>query len=101
MVGVPHRPLLPSIPTFQNDLSATSTLRQPLNPSPPPNLGPLNKKLKRFRGGLVFQARRLCVPLNFRLESNKEEEGQADGGEASCGGKRGPAHTLTEPLTKL
>ena len=25
-------------------------------------------------GGLVFEAHRLCVPLNSRLESNKEEE---------------------------
>jgi len=30
--------------------------------------------MKRFRGGLVFQAHRLCVSLNSRLESNKEEE---------------------------
>ena len=28
----------------------------------------------RFRGGLVFKAHRLCVSLNSRLESNKEEE---------------------------
>ena len=28
----------------------------------------------RFRGGLVFKAPRLCVSLNSRLESNKEEE---------------------------
>jgi len=27
-----------------------------------------------FRGGLVFKAHRLCVSLNSRLESNKEEE---------------------------
>ena len=26
-------------------------------------------------GGLVFEAHRLCVSLNSRLESNKEEEG--------------------------
>ena len=30
--------------------------------------------MKRFRGGLVFKAHRLCVSLNSRLESNKEEE---------------------------
>ena len=30
--------------------------------------------LQRFRGGLVFKAHRLCVSLNSRLESNKEEE---------------------------
>ena len=30
--------------------------------------------MQRFRGGLVFKAHRLCVSLNSRLESNKEEE---------------------------
>ena len=30
--------------------------------------------MQRFRGGLVFEARRLCVSLNSRLESNKEED---------------------------
>ena len=32
--------------------------------------------LRRYdlRGGLVFEAHRLCVSLNSRLESNKEEE---------------------------
>jgi len=29
--------------------------------------------MQRFRGGLVFKADRLCVSLNSRLESNKEE----------------------------
>jgi len=28
----------------------------------------------RFRGGLVFKSHRLCVSLDSRLESNKEEE---------------------------
>jgi len=28
----------------------------------------------RFRGGLVSKAHRLCILLNSRLESNKEEE---------------------------
>ena len=28
----------------------------------------------RFRGGLVLKAHGLCVSLNCRLESNKEEE---------------------------
>ena len=32
------------------------------------------RNVKRFRGGLVFKAHRLCVSLNSRLESNKEEE---------------------------
>ena len=29
---------------------------------------------QHFRGGLVFKDHRLCVSLNSRLESNKEEE---------------------------
>jgi len=33
----------------------------------------LRRNVKRFRGGLVFEAHRLCVSLNSRLESNKEE----------------------------
>jgi len=36
--------------------------------------------VQRFRGGLVFKAHRLCVSLNSRLESNKEEE-EVPGGE--------------------
>ena len=34
----------------------------------------LHRNAKRFRGGLVFKAHRLCVSLNSRLETNKEEE---------------------------
>ena len=34
----------------------------------------LHRNMQRFRGGLVFKARRLYVSLNSRLESNKEEE---------------------------
>jgi len=34
----------------------------------------LHRNVQRFRGGLVFEAHRLCVSLNSRLESNKEEE---------------------------
>ena len=30
--------------------------------------------MQRFRGGLEFQAHRLCVSLNSRLESNQEEK---------------------------
>ena len=33
----------------------------------------LHRNVQRFRGGLVFKAHRLCVSLNSRLESNKEE----------------------------
>jgi len=35
---------------------------------------PVPRNVQRFRGGLVFKAHRLCVSLNSRLESNKEEE---------------------------
>jgi len=35
--------------------------------------------VQRFRGGLVFKAHELCVSLNSRLESNKEEEGWQPG----------------------
>ena len=31
-------------------------------------------RVQRFRGGLVFEAHRLCVSLNSRLEINKEEK---------------------------
>ena len=35
------------------------------------------RNVKRLRGGLVFKAHRLCVSLNPRLESNKEERREA------------------------
>ena len=35
---------------------------------------PLHRNVKRFRDGLLFKAHSLCVSLNSRLESNKEEE---------------------------
>ena len=35
-----------------------------------------DQTMQRFRGWLVFKAHRLCVSLNSRLESNKEQEGQ-------------------------
>ena len=35
--------------------------------------------MQRFRGGLVFKANRLCVSLNYRLESNTEEKKKFDG----------------------
>jgi len=34
----------------------------------------LHRNVPRFRGGLVFKADSLCVSLNSRLGSNKEEE---------------------------
>ena len=33
-----------------------------------------HRNVRRFRGGLAFKAHRLCVSLNSRLESTKEEE---------------------------
>jgi len=33
----------------------------------------LHRNVQRFRGGLVVKAVRLCVSLNSRRESNKEE----------------------------
>jgi len=41
-------------------------------------LDALDVRAHRFRGGLVFKAHRLCVSLNFRIESNKEEEKKTD-----------------------
>ena len=37
--------------------------------------------VKRFRGGLVFKAHRLCVSLDSRLESKKEQEEDSITGE--------------------
>ena len=33
----------------------------------------LHRNVQRFRGRLVFKTHRLCVSLNSRLESNKDE----------------------------
>jgi len=44
----------------------------------------------RVRGsGLVFKARMLCVSLNSRLESNKEEEEVRGVGKRTLGARRG------------
>ena len=40
----------------------------------PSEMFPVIEHVQRFRRGLVFKAHRLCVSLNSRLESNKEEE---------------------------
>ena len=45
----------------------------------PAQLALLRRNVKRFRGGLVFKAHRLCVSLNSRLKSNKDEEEEAVG----------------------
>jgi len=51
--------------------SATSTSRADISCAAQQ---PLYRNVQRFRGGLVFEAHRLCVSLNSRFESNKEEE---------------------------
>ena len=48
-----------------------------------------HRNVQRFRGGLVFKAHRLCVSLNSRRESNKEEE--EEGLEFRC--RANMAHT--------
>ena len=48
--------------------------------------GFVHRNVQRFRGGLVFQAHRLCVSLNSRLESNKEEEVRSGFGLRTCSG---------------
>ena len=63
------------------------------SPSPPQLRRPLLKKnlyrnVQRFRGGLVFKDHRLCVSLNSRLASNKEEEDAQAHAAGSCPTKR-------------
>ena len=38
--------------------------------------GLLHINVQRFRGWLVFKAHRICVSLDSRRESNKEDEGE-------------------------
>jgi len=45
----------------------------------------LHGNVQWFRGRLVFKAHRLCVSLNSRLESNKEEKKRSPGGARCCG----------------
>jgi len=47
--------------------------RAPFSPGCEP-LQILHRNVQRFRGGLAFKDHRLCVSLNSRLESNKEEK---------------------------
>ena len=51
----------------------------------------LHINVQRFRGGLVLKAHRLCVSLNSRLESNKEEEEKGEKEKSFYLG--GPTHT--------
>ena len=48
--------------------------------------------MQRFRGGIEFEAGRLCVSLNSRLESNKEERVRHDAEKAEA------AHELRQRL---
>ena len=41
-----------------------------------------HRNVQRFRGGLVFKAHRLCVPLISRLESKTKEK---ENGVSGCG----------------
>jgi len=52
----------------------------------------IHRNVQRFRGGLVFKAHRLCVSLNSRLESNKEEE---EGSSSRLEGHRAPGEMLS------
>ena len=49
----------------------------------------LQRDVRRFRGGLLFKALKLCVSINTRLESNKEEKegpkGRGNSGVKSAG----------------
>ena len=47
---------------------------QPFKGVPCPLASSSEHRAQRFRGGLVFQAHRLCASLNSRLESSNEEE---------------------------
>ena len=52
-------------------------------------------RIQRFRGGLVFKAQRLCVSVNSRLESNKEEEKIQD----VEFGMEGHSHSVSRSVT--
>jgi len=69
MVGVPHRPHLPSLPTGEVVEPAVEL---------PDEQGPLNhapENVQRFRGGLVFKARRLLYHsiLGLRVIKKKKK----------------------------
>ena len=61
-------------PFLTLSLLLLSAAPQRRRPSPAFREQLLHRNVQRFRGGLVFKAHRPCVPLNSRLESNKEEE---------------------------
>jgi len=60
----------------------------------------LHRSVQRFRGGLVFEAHRLCVPLNSRRESNKEQEEERER-ECVCASTADACDRTTVPAFKL
>jgi len=60
------------------EISTINLVEMSVNDVPVEVKGSLVCDTRRFRGGLVFKARRLCVSLNSRRESNKEEERRRD-----------------------
>jgi len=65
-----HPTLSPSLPLSHTRTHSHTHLTRSL----PAGLDVTHRlRARRFRGGLVFKAHRLCVSLNSRLESNKEE----------------------------
>ena len=88
LVALPHQPanmahmshLIGQVIAHDNDFDRCllscnlgMDLRIALQTNPICNLA-WTEKVQRFQGGLVFKAHRLCVALNFRLESRTEEE---------------------------
>jgi len=53
--------------------TVTFKMQKPDPDSGPGLVLPWHTARQRFRGGLVFEAHRLCVSLNSRLESNEDE----------------------------
>ena len=63
-----------------------------------------HRNVQRFRGGLVYQAHRLCVSLNARLERNEEEKNKTElmlaAGTAEAAVERYLAHKKQRPPRK-
>jgi len=57
---------------------------QPETRNPKPGRGGWDREVNGGAGWFVFKAHRLCVPLNSKLESTKEEEKKKDR-EVNCG----------------
>jgi hypothetical protein len=71
-------------PESNKKIKSSNLDPKPRTPKPHPSFHQrylhLHRHVQRLRGGLVFKAHRLCVSLNSRPESNKEEK--EDGQEA-------------------